>query len=203
MPSGTEVKETTMDVIFSPELTVCGIEELGGHSTRNVTHVLSLIDPERAELEAFGAYGIHRRTILRFHDIIDALPGRTMPTPHHVESILRFGEEFSTRQDADAAGHILVHCHMGVSRSTAAMLTLMAQANPGEAADSLFERLVTIRPQAWPNSQMVGFADTLLDRRGDLTAALARHYGRQVKARPQFVEWMTELGREAELRMAV
>ena len=67
----------------------------------------------------------------------------------------------------------------------------------------LFERLVTIRPQAWPNSQMVGFADTLLGRKGDLTAALARHYGRQVKARPQFVAWMTELGREAELRMAV
>jgi len=50
---------------------------------------------------------------------------------------------------------------------------------------------------------MVGFADEQLGRRGDLTAALARHYGRQIKSRPQFTEWMTTLGREAELKMAI
>ena len=83
------------------------------------------------------------------------------------------------------------------------MLTLMAQANPDEAAESLFARLVAIRPQAWPNSQMIGFADEQLGRKGDLTAALARHYGRQIRSRPQFTEWMTTLGRQAELKMAI
>ncbi|MGJ7042877.1 putative protein tyrosine phosphatase [Shinella sp. BE166] len=192
-----------MDVVFTPELTVCGIDELPGHGTRNVTHVLSIIDPDYPELEAFLAYGTHHRTTLRFHDIIAAAPERVMPHPDHVQEILRFGTDFQARQDAKGPSHLLVHCHMGVSRSTAAMLTLMAQANPDEPAESLFARLVAIRPQAWPNSQMVGFADEQLSRKGDLTAALRRHYGRQIKSRPQFTEWMTTLGRDAELKMAI
>lgn len=192
-----------MSTNTTPILTVCGIEELPDQSEKNVTHVLSLLDPELPELEAFGAYGQHHRTILRFHDIIAAAPERVMPRPDHIEEILRFGNDFLARQEQTAASHILVHCHMGVSRSTAAMLTLMAQANPDETGESLFSRLVAIRPQAWPNSQMIGFADEQLGRKGDLTAALRRHYGRQIRDRPQFTEWMTTLGRQAELQMAV
>lgn len=189
-----------MDVVFSPELSVCGIEELPGQQARNVTHVLSIIDPEYPELDVFQTYGQHHRTTLRFHDIIAAAPDRTMPHPDHVEAILHFGSDFHGRQ---GASHLLVHCHMGVSRSTAAMLTLMAQANPDEPGEALFTRLVGIRPQAWPNSQMVSFADEQLGRKGDLTAALGRHYGRQIRNRPQFTEWMTTLGRKAELDMAI
>ncbi len=191
-----------MSVLFTPELTVCGIEELPNQRARSVTHVLSLLDPELPDLDVFHSYGEHHRTTLRFHDIIDAAQGRVMPRPEHVEAILKFGSEFQAQRDAQASSHLLVHCHMGVSRSTAAMLSLMAQANPGESAEDLFVRLVAIRPQAWPNSQMIGFADEQLGRKGDLKTALARHYARQIKARPEFVEWMTSLGRQAELGMA-
>lgn len=192
-----------MDVVFSPELTICGIEELPGHSNRNVTHVLSIIDPDLPDLEAFGSYGEHHRTTLRFHDIIEPIPAQIMPRPDHVEAILKFGADFQARQEPQAPSHLLVHCHMGISRSTAAMLTLMAQANPDETGESLFARLVLIRPQAWPNSQMIGFADEQLGRNGDLTRALARHYGRQIRNQPQYIDWMTRLGRSAELRMAL
>ncbi|GES46404.1 protein-tyrosine-phosphatase [Rhizobium dioscoreae] len=192
-----------MSVLLSPELTVCGIEELPDQCARNVTHVLSLLDPEYPELDVFHSYAEHHRTTLRFHDIIATAPGRVMPRPEHVEAILKFGSEFQARQYPGASSHLLVHCHMGVSRSTAAMLSLMAQANPDEPGESLFARLVAIRPQAWPNSQMIGFADEQLGRKGDLTAALARHYGRQIKSRPDFVDWMTHLGRQAELNMAI
>ncbi|WP_349961410.1 protein-tyrosine-phosphatase [Rhizobium sp. ZPR3] len=192
-----------MGVLFSPELTVCGIEELPDQRARNVTHVLSLLDPEYPELDVFHSYARHHRTTLRFHDIIATAPGRVMPQPEHVEAILKFGSEFQTQQAPEASSHLLVHCHMGVSRSTAAMLSLMAQANPDEPGESLFARLVAIRPQAWPNSQMIGFADKQLGRNGDLIAALARHYGRQIKGRPDFVDWMTHLGRQAELNMAI
>lgn len=192
-----------MGMLLSPELTVCGIEELPDQRVRNVTHVLSLLDPEHPELDVFRSYARHHRTTLRFHDIIATAPGRVMPQPEHVDAILKFGSEFQAQQDPDASSHLLVHCHMGVSRSTAAMLSLMAQANPDESGESLFARLVAIRPQAWPNSQMIGFADEQLGRKGDLNAALARHYGRQIKGRPDFVDWMTRLGRQAELNMAI
>ena len=59
----------------------------------------------------------------------------------------------------------LVHCHAGISRSTAAMEMLMAQLDTDQAEDEIFGRLVELRPKAWPNSRMIGFADRLLARK--------------------------------------
>ena len=191
-----------MDVIFTPELTICGIEELPAQRERKVTHVLSLLDPELPELEAFAAYGAHHRTTLRFHDIITDAPNRVMPRPDHVEAILNFGTDLRARQEAFGPGHLLVHCHMGVSRSTAGMLSLLAQLYPDEPEANLFERLRRIRPQAWPNSVMIGYADQLLGRKGRLVDALRRHYGHQVKHRPDLARWMKQLARGREVKMA-
>jgi len=183
-------------------LTICGISELPDQRERSVTHVLSILDPDHPDPEAFGAYDPHHRTILRFHDIIQPIPGMILPSRSDVEAVLRFGDEVAEERSGDAEGHLLVHCHMGVSRSTAAMLTLMAQANPNESEDSLFERLAEIRPQAWPNSLMIAFADELLERRGRLTEALRLHYGRQIRRMPNYVQLMHDLGRGSEVEMA-
>src|SRR5689334_13001998 len=183
-------------------LTICGIAELPDQRARSVTHVLSILDPDHPDPEAFEAYDPHRRTILRFHDIINPIPGMILPTSQDVESILRFGDDVMEEREGHAEGHLLVHCHMGVSRSTAAMLTLMAQADPDESEDALFERLAAIRPQAWPNSLMVDFADDLLTRNGRLTEALRRHYGRQIRRMPNYVQVMHDLGRGREVEMA-
>jgi predicted protein tyrosine phosphatase len=90
---------------------------------------------------------------------------------------------------------------MGISRSTAAMTALMAQADPAETEDALFARLREIRPQAWPNSVMIGFADEQLGRKGRLTQALRRHYAHQIEAQPKFRVWMNDLGRNLEIEM--
>jgi len=184
-------------------LTICGIEELPGHEARSVTHVLSLLDPEWPELEAFRRYGAHHRRILHFNDIIEPQPGRIVPTADDVAASLGFGAELQASKEDREEGHLLVHCHMGVSRSTAAMLSLLAQAHPDEEEDRLFARLRDIRPQAWPNSLMVGFADEQLGRGGRLTAALRRHYGLRLRHDPEVGEWMTRLGRVREVEMAV
>jgi predicted protein tyrosine phosphatase len=183
-------------------LTICGISELPDQRDRSVTHVLSILDPDHPDPEAFGAYDPHHRTILRFHDIIQPVEGMILPRPDHVEAILRFGEEVAEGSAERAEGHLLVHCHMGVSRSTAAMLALLAQTHPEEDEDKLFERLREIRPQAWPNSLMMTFADELLARDGRLTGALCRHYGRQIRRMPHYVQIMHDLGRSREVEMA-
>jgi predicted protein tyrosine phosphatase len=184
-------------------LTICGISELPDQGARSVTHVLSILDPDHPDPEAFQAYDPHRRTVLRFHDVIDPLPGMILPEPDHVRAVLQFGEEVAGNPSANAEGHLLVHCHMGVSRSTAAMVTLMQQSEPEETEDRLMERLAEIRPQAWPNSLMITYADDLLSRNGRLVDALRRHYGRQVRRDPQMARLMRELGREREVDMAV
>jgi predicted protein tyrosine phosphatase len=140
---------------------------------------------------------------LRFHDIIDPAPGKIHPELEHVAQILQFGEDLREGVGERVEGHLLVHCHMGISRSTAAMLMLMAQNDPEASEDALFARLRIVRPQAWPNSVMVGFADAQLGRGGRLTQALRRHYGRQLQTEPRYTDWMTRLGRGRELAMAV
>ena len=184
-------------------LTICGLEELETHSARAVTHVLSIVDPDCPDPHAFQAYETHDRTILRFHDIVEPFDGFVMPEPGHVEAILSFGEALSRGAAArKRPGHLLVHCHAGISRSTAAMAMLLAQVYPEEDEDHIFERLVGIRPQAWPNSRMIGFADRLLSRNGGLNAALARLYARQLARRPDLDETMRRHGRAREVEMA-
>ncbi|PVE25694.1 protein-tyrosine-phosphatase [Microvirga sp. KLBC 81] len=183
-------------------LTICGIAELPEQKERAVTHVLSILDPDHPDPEAFQAYDPHHRTILRFHDIINPIEGMILPQLEHVEAVLRFGEEVAAGSTERARGHLLVHCHMGISRSTAAMLTLLAQAYPDEREDNLYERLTLIRPQAWPNSRMIAYADDLLFRNGRLVDGLRRHYGRQIHRQPQFAQWMHDLGRSREVEMA-
>ncbi|WP_417804853.1 tyrosine phosphatase family protein [Thalassospira lucentensis] len=180
-------------------LTICGIDELPTHRSNAVSHVLSMIDPDRDDPDVFTFYSPHERTLLRFHDVIDDKPDMVAPTPETVEEILRFGEGLKSTVDQRSTGHLLVHCHMGVSRSTAAMLILMAQAQPDLDEDSLFNRLRSIRSIAWPNSRMIGYADDLLKRDGRLVAALHRHYRAQLDRDPTFDEWMRSLGRGREV----
>jgi predicted protein tyrosine phosphatase len=183
-------------------LTVCGVHELAANRGRGVTHVLSLIDADWPEMQAFASYDDHHRTVLEFDDIIEAAAGKIMPTQAHVQEILRFGGTLkSVKFDRD--GHLLVHCFMGVSRSTAAMVTLLAHALPEADEEQLFLRLRQIRPQAWPNSLMIQHADQLLGRNGRLTAALRKHYGRQLQHEPNYRTWMRELGRDKEVAMAL
>jgi predicted protein tyrosine phosphatase len=185
-------------------LTVCGLEELEHHGARAVTHVLSILDPDWPDPEAFSAYDPHHRTILRFHDSIEPGPGVMLPEVGHVEAILAFGRALAHGAEArgEGEGHLLVHCHAGISRSTAAMAMILAQAHPGEDEEAVFRHLQEIRPQAWPNSRMVGFADELLGRNGRMIAATSRLYARQLKARPHLADTMRGLGRAREVAMA-
>jgi predicted protein tyrosine phosphatase len=183
-------------------LTICGLEELDSHSNRAVTHVLSIMDPDCPDPTAFQAYDSHHRMILRFHDIIEPSQGCVMPEEGHVEAILEFGTSLGRDASKRDKGHLLVHCHAGISRSTAAMAMLLAQAGPDQDDDRIIDRLIEIRPQAWPNSVMVGFADRILGRKGRLNAALARLYARQLAARPDLENTMRQHGRAREVDMA-
>lgn len=69
-----------MSSAMSPfRITVCGIEELAGHCSARASHVLSILDPDHPVPEAFGSLGEHEKLELRFHDIIDEIPGLIAP----------------------------------------------------------------------------------------------------------------------------
>lgn len=180
------------------DLTVCGVDELPGHGAHGVTHVLSILDPGFPEPDAFGAYGEHKRTALRFHDVIEPGPRLVLPKRDDVETVLAFGRDLTAEK-----GHLLIHCQMGISRSTAAMAMIMAQGSPDTPEAEIMDRLLAIRGKAWPNSVMLGFADELLGRDGRLVQAAHRLYAHQLALRPDLDAVMTHLGRAREVRMGL
>lgn len=182
--------------------TVCGLEELSGHGAGGVSHVLSLLDPGTPEPSAFGAYGAHRRTTLHFDDCLGPgtnKHGRALvpPEPEDIAAILAFG------RDLDGAAHVLVHCHYGLSRSTAALLMLFALREPETEAQALVEKLHALREPAWPNARMTRFADDALGRGGSLSEAVRRLHGLQLQVRPHLGDLLRELGRGEEVDAAL
>jgi predicted protein tyrosine phosphatase len=182
------------------EITVCGLQELAGHADREVSHVLSILDPDEPEPQAFGAYGEHARLELRFHDIIGEAPGYIAPQIEHVEQILRFGT--SLMADPENLRHLLVHCHMGISRSTASMALLLAQTQPELSATSILDQVLTIREKAWPNLRLLQFGETILDRRGEFTSAVGRIYRLQLERKPELKKFFLDIGRHSEVELA-
>ncbi|HEV2124255.1 MAG TPA: protein-tyrosine-phosphatase [Chloroflexota bacterium] len=175
---------------------VCGLAELPAKSGAGVTHLLSILDPGFSEVEHFEL-GPHARLTLYFDDILSPRPGLMTPDASHVAALLTFGRNLP---DNDPV-HLLVHCHAGISRSTAAMAALLAQANPEADERAVMSHLAHIRPQAWPNLLMVSLADKYLGRRGRLIEAVGSLYARQIMATPGIAQEMTRYGRGAEVRL--
>jgi predicted protein tyrosine phosphatase len=181
-------------------ITVCGLEELAGHASRDVSHVLSIIDPDMNEPEAFGTYGEHARLELKFHDIVEETPGFEAPQAVHVAQILEFGRDIL--RDPENLRHLLVHCHMGISRSTASMTLLLAQAQPHLQAGEILAQVVHIREKAWPNFRILAFGETLLAREGEFTTAVGAVYRSQLERRPELKDYFLANGRAREIEAA-
>jgi predicted protein tyrosine phosphatase len=185
---------------FAPfRLTICGIPELDEHCGAGVTHVLSIIGPDWPDPPTFAAFPPHHRLTLCFHDVIEPRPELLPPTTADVERLLAFGREPALAAD----GHLLIHCHAGVSRSTAAAALILAQARPDRAAREVLDAVTQLRPRAWPNLRMIELGDALLGRNGELAAAVAAIYRRFLEREPTFEEAMIDAGRSREVIAAL
>jgi len=123
-----------------------------------VDHVLTLISPD------VKAPPVSRpRTLLRFNDIAEARPGLVAPSADIVTAILALRETPT----------LLIHCHAGVSRSTAAAYVLACAVRPAGEEAALAAHLRTACPEATPNALMVALADDALGRGGAMRAAIA------------------------------
>jgi predicted protein tyrosine phosphatase len=113
------------------------------------------------------------------------------PTPEDVTRLIEVGTSL------DDHGHVLVHCHAGMSRSTASALLFMVLhgANPQDAV----EHLMQVRFPCWPNSLIVRMADEQLDLGGTLVAASRTVYRRMQRERPDYVAQLATTSRAAEI----
>ena len=147
------------------EVSVCGVGELPDFSGQGVTHVVSLWDGYEAESpeprfridaifpEAKTHFGF-------FNDVFNESDSSFAPHRDAIRDILDFTSGLSS------GDYLLLHCAVGVSRSTAfAYAALCQHAGPGYEEDC-FRALKWIRPSASPNPLVVQWADDLLGRGG-------------------------------------
>ena len=185
-------KVGNVDQIAPFKITVCGLDELAGHSGIGASHVLSILDPDWPVPEAFGSFGEHEKLELRFHDVIEEDAGMVPPSKDDVARLLAFGRDLMAEPRNHA--HLLVHCHAGISRSTASMALVLAQARPDVSAREVMREIVRIRPKAWPNLRIIEIGDGMLSRSGEIVSAAIEVYRMQLQVRPHLAEFMT-LGR--------
>lgn len=176
-------------------LTVCGLHELHQLHDADVTHVVSILDPSPEPDAAFRPPSMHERLDLRFHDIIDDEEGMVSPQREDIVRLLEFGRKIW--KGAHAEAHLLVYCHAGVSRSTAAMTLLLAHAMPDQPAQAAIDRMLQLRPYAWPNLRMIEIGDALLGCDGSLIAAVRRRYADMIRRYPELGR---AIGRTRHLR---
>jgi predicted protein tyrosine phosphatase len=100
---------------------------------------------------------------LEFHDDT----GEIGPQRWHVEQVIDFG-----RGVEHEGGRLLVHCEAGISRSSAAALTVFATWLGVGKEQEAVNKIYAAQPYAWPNSQLVRHADHLLERDGALIAVV-------------------------------
>lgn len=175
------------------DLSICGLSELDEHAQR-VSHVISILDPDYPDPEEFARYRPHRRTTFRFHDCVESHHMPSAPAYRDVEALIAAGEAHS----APEVEHLLIHCHAGISRSTATAAIFMAQRNPGRE-DEAFAALDLVRPRAWPNSLIIRYADEILGRGGALIEAMRAHHARIVHTHPELAALIRFHGRAHEV----
>ena len=138
----------------------------------NATHVISLLDPALGD-EHVPVIRSAEHIVARLRD--QENPGETTHFPELVESL------FETVRPAVETrnSRILVHCHAGISRSTAFAYAMIAHsAGPG-LEEQAFGALMSIVNKPWPNRRIIEILDSRWRREGALLKPLddmrARH----------------------------
>lgn len=160
---------------------------------RKIDAVLTILGPGEAETDAaffkrprinvpntiVAASDIHCGAIWTPQDVEDAkTEGLIEVDAGHVKEIMDFASqviELSRMKRTE----IIVHCHMGYSRSPAAAAIILAiLKGPGKEAATA-RRLFEIAPITHPNPMFLKIADELLGRGGALVSAFAAEQSKQ------------------------
>jgi predicted protein tyrosine phosphatase len=128
--------------------------------------LLTLLSPGHPETD-WSAYACNRHVRLAFHDIIEPMPGLTLPDRGTMQAVLDFG------RNAVPQRPLLIHCWAGISRSSAAAFAIACDRNPGFERD-IANELRRRAPFVTPNRLMVRLADELLERDGRMIEAVEK-----------------------------
>jgi predicted protein tyrosine phosphatase len=165
MPVKTWAMDSVPNVFVSSFISA---EKIQKHST--ILKVISLIDIASPLPEFTIRDDAQSWSVFRFRDTTDP-ENIAAPDKEIIASLL---SEF---REWNKSGDILIHCHQGVSRSSAAALLLLALYNNHLKADLVVKFLRTYMPWANPNELIVYIGDGLLNLESSLWKELWRENG--------------------------
>lgn len=133
-----------------------------------IHHVVSISDPGDGPPQEVRDHP-GRTLVLLFHDIPEPDEDLTVPTRRDVEAIVKFAQAMGPGEN------VMCHCNAGISRSSAAALTILASklGNSRQAAMDAVEAVLAIKKIIHPNRRMVAYADEILGFDGALVEAHA------------------------------
>lgn len=184
MPTAESAAESAPDVLpFA--LKVCGLATLAETAaTHRCSHLVSLVDPEIGVVRPAGvAPGDH--LVRHFHDVAEAAPDHRAPEAADMAAVLAFGRA------VPAGARLVVHCHVGRSRSTAMAIALVLQAfgGGGGRVEPAVAWVRRIAPWMAPNRRLIRFADAALHAEGSLIACVER-VAAECQPYHDVVQWM-------------
>jgi predicted protein tyrosine phosphatase len=134
-------------------------------AARAPSHLISLLAPENM-IDTPAGVAPARHLRLGVHDIPYPQAGMVAPDAATVEALLAFGRGW------DASAPMLIHCHAGISRSTASAFIIACDRNPAAEELQIALAMRRLSPQAFPNRRLVAFADDILGREGRMLDAV-------------------------------
>jgi HEAT repeat protein/predicted protein tyrosine phosphatase len=134
---------------------------------RQIEYLISIGSPGVPEPKTF--HKVPNRLRRSFNDLETPVddPDRVLPTLDDVVQIIDFALKMSV-----SPGNLLVCCQNGISRSTAAALTVCAAVLGRGKEREAWDLVLAARPQARPNRWIVELADEALGRNGKLAGAI-------------------------------
>jgi predicted protein tyrosine phosphatase len=129
------------------------------------SHMVTLLDPGH-QIERPPSISPEAWLRLDIHDIHTATPGMTAPDEAAVHKLLTFAEGW------DESAPMLIHCHAGISRSTATAYIVACARHPHIDETAIALQLREASPQAFPNRALVALADAALSRDGRMIAGV-------------------------------
>jgi len=167
---------------FEFRLSVLGLDEVNHVLPSSVSHVVSLIDPGTELPRFFQSLGNGRHLVIEVHDVLDSNEGKRAPTREDALALCRYADAL----DGGHMSHLIVHCHMGRSRSAAAAAILLVRL--GYSPTEAFRHVRATRDPIWPNWTLLEHGDDVLDCGGELCQACRDVYWQIREAFPKWVE---------------
>lgn len=155
-------------------LMVCGRTSVKNYMDAPVTHFVTLIDPGEKE-PAQQPHRVKHYLPLVFSDLDDIemhLPRFVRyvpPEDKDVKEMITFGRKLGELDDWG----LLTNCEAGISRSTAAAITILAAS--GYTPQQAFELVLKVCPEMLPNRRILRIADNMLSTQGELARLAEEH----------------------------